>query len=223
MKINKKRIIAIFLVILSSLILSFNILGCKADFFTEEQHIKRIRERIDKKIDEWNRDFGSNYTGFEVYPLYNQYEELEFFLVEFEPCGFTFILAVDEKLSCLSWFGASTSMYTRSGIYGDRSPWSPYTINPDSTSSSDNKNWILDENGEKINYSRSPYYVSGNINERKYILRTNSLSSCICAVKKGDSFLNLICNMYIPDLDTETLNNQPTFHIYFINKGQFNI
>lgn len=196
MKTNKKRIIAIFLVILISLIISFNLVGCKADYYTEEQHIERISERVKKKLAQWSNSYNSDtvYTGFEVYPLYDENERMTHCLVELEPYGFTIILIKDEELKIWSCIGASTSMYKECSMYNNYYTWSPYEIDetePELTYSNGIR-WKLDENGEKICYSKSPYCVTDSLNKRKYLIEEKSSGAYICAIKNGDTFFNLI-------------------------------
>ena len=41
--------------------------GCTAGSYTEEQHIQRVTERAEERF----LGEGSEYTGLEVYPIYN--------------------------------------------------------------------------------------------------------------------------------------------------------
>ena len=46
---------------------------------------------------------------------------------------------------------------------------------------------------EKKNvYKKSPYYVTGNIDNRKYIIETEKRGEYVCAVKENGKFVNLI-------------------------------
>ena len=206
-----------------SLICILSMLGCcllgggaKVSDFTIEEHVERITERItnsekDPYID-WYFSEGETYQSFAVYPLYGQDEKVTFYLVEFDPHGFVFVLAKDEHYGiggCVK-----TGMYLLSEVYGVKNPWAPYIVDKngplikDHPSLSEEHNLvrffsfdqkgdlILDENGELIIYKKSPYFVTGNINEKKYLLRTtkdsNSSTQYICAVKKDGKFINLM-------------------------------
>lgn len=57
--------------------------GCSSDMYSEEKHMQRIRERAEERF--LGED--SEYTGLEVYPIYNEYDELKYALIEFEPQG----------------------------------------------------------------------------------------------------------------------------------------
>ena len=178
-KSGKIKLNTIFGVLLIVVLLVLNFAGCakKASDFTEEEHIKRISERVEKRYITEDK----KYTDFSVYPLYNENEERTFFLVEFEPYGFMFVRVSDEHfLSCIGL----GRMYLDSG----REQWAPYTI--------DEKNdwkYEVDENGKKIVYNRSPYYIAQKMNERKYLLAGVKKGEYICAIKKDDdTFINLV-------------------------------
>ena len=226
MKIFSKKIICFILICV--ILISVGIIGCgckkKAASFSEEEHIQRISERIDKQLDTWTYADGKKYEGYKVYPLYDENEELKHFLVEFEPCGFTFIRLDDEQSKIYSCIGVNTSMYRRSTFYGEMRTWSPYihdkTLSqpyPDTE-----KKWIQDENGEQIYYKRSPYYVTQNSNNKKYLLESGDSGYMICAVKQDGVFVNLISNSlftFAEDLYLE----QAILYVAFWHGNQWDI
>ena len=207
-------------ILLGSVLLLFSFSGCadRADSFTLEEHIQRISERIKVSEADWGYPEGESYENFTVYPLYNENEEFTRFLVEFEPYGFVFVRVRDLSLSDrigLILSGQSTSMYARSHIYNkDGIVWSPYKAKG-LKSIPENIEWILDENGERIYYYKSPYYVTNNINERKYLIDLDNAVEYICAVKKDGEFINLISGEKVDILvDKYTLYRyQATLHI----------
>lgn len=77
-------------------------------------------------------------------------------------------------------------MYTLSNSTITRT-WSPYTLN----STTSEKEWILDEDGNKIVYNRSPFYVANEGNAKYYFLE-NEDGDYIPAIKTGEDFINLI-------------------------------
>ena len=190
-----KRVTAclLFCIIICSLILNFASCAKKADSFTVEEHVQRITERLMKRFNNEDDWLFINETGFNVYPLYDQNDKVNYCLVEVEPEGFMFVRILDERKKIYSCFGISTSMYRVSGIHDKDHTWSPYI--KDVTDSQDppdrDKIWILDENGERIYYSRSPYYVTGNITEKMYFLELDN-SIKVCAIKKDGEFINLV-------------------------------
>ena len=86
--------------------------GCSA-LYSEEQHMRRIRERAEERF--LGED--SEYTGLEVYPIYNEYDELKYALIEFEPQGFLYVHIAEREYP---WKG----MYTLSDKESES--WMPY-------------------------------------------------------------------------------------------------
>ena len=200
-------IITIALMLFSSL---FMFAGCthKASHYTEEEHIQRVRERMEKRMEDTDYE---SFTGFEVYPLYNVNDELNYFLIELEPHGFLFVLLKDEYWQVFSW----SSMYLVNSAYKERT-WSPYTI--DETNSQPepdtDKIWMVDENNEKICYDRSPYYVTDNLNEKKYLLYIGN-GWYICAIKSGERFINLVSLTEFEVVNGEAPGEEPRLSIRF--------
>lgn len=145
------------------------LVGCsqKASKYTEDEHIQRVTERIQKKYIDTDLSWVDREqpTSFDVYPLYNENNKLEYFLVEFEPYGFLFIQLRDERKKVFSWTGASTSMYKISATGNDE--------------------WIS-KDGKTV-YNKSPYFIAEINNERRYLLL-----GYIVAVKQKEKFVNLI-------------------------------
>ena len=150
------------LLVLTIIILS--VCGEKPSQFTEEEHIARISKKIDKKIKKKfsNDRYTFEYDSFEVYPLYNLNEELEYFLVEFEPSSFMFIHMRDKYKYIYYFIGVKSMYYHSTNICYQ---WSRYKIDYASVHpmSVNNFLWETDENGEKIIYDKSPYAVAGGI------------------------------------------------------------
>lgn len=199
----------------------FALSGCneKASKYTEEEHIQRVTERIEERFmtDEFE------YTGFEVYPLYDENDDLKYFLVEFEPYEFMYVLLRDEQLKAFSFLGASTSMYKLSTFEVE---WSRYTIDQtDSKPYSDgNKIWEIDENGEKIIRNKSPFSEAGVEEIRKYLLRdSKNRTDYVPAVKTGDNYKNLISMDEVTIIDGSYTKKQATVHISFIAKKRFDL
>ena len=173
--------------IVASVLLLFSFSGCadRADSFTIEEHIQRIGERMRARDLTKKPPYGFTYDNFEVYPLYNENDEVRYFLIEFEPCGFILIY-LREQASIIN----SRTLYQLIGFYDEEEPWSPYVIDETKKETNEYKKWILDENGERIYYSKSPYYVANCINKKKYAFPT--LDGLVPAIKKDGEFVNLI-------------------------------
>ena len=211
--------------ILSILLSPFVLAGCsqKSSDFTEEEHIQRVTERIEKSM----MSESTEYTDFTVSPLYDKNDKLNYFLVEFDPYGFIFVLLREKEQSFLSCFGITSSMYRVSNLYG-KETWSPYTI--DETNSQPypdtDKIWKYDDNGNKIEYKRSPYFVTGNDNTKKYLLASETESSgaqYICAIKEGEKFINLISMEEIDVAEGALSQKQATLYIHFIADKRFDL
>ena len=172
------------------LLICFGACNHKASQYTEQEHIERVSQRIEERF----MTGESNFTDFHVYPLYNQNEELNHMLVEFEPRGFLYVQIRDEQFRAFSCLGVSNSMYKLTSLSGN-DIWSPYKL--DETNSQPypdvDKIWIKDENGEKQIFYKSPYCVAGfEKTERLYLIKLmeNVYSP---AIKKSDNiYLNLI-------------------------------
>lgn len=182
-----KRLVANILVIMLLFSITINLMGCtiKASYYTEEEHIQRITERILKKTNWWIPE-GLTEEDFDIYALYNQNEQLTYCIIEYEPNGFAFVFVGDQPFFLVS----CKSMYSLGEIYSSKNPWTPYIRD-----NNGEKKPILDENGERIYYDKSPYFVTNSLNERKYLLETDDSAKYICAIKKDGKFINLISGL----------------------------
>ena len=212
-KIKIKSIVA--LVLLFSLCMCF-VWGHarQASDYTTEQHIQRMYERIEKRF--MAEDNGTP-TGFEIKPLYNENGMLNIFLVEFEPYGYLYVLVGDELNKVFGWLGFRTSMYRLSNSTITRT-WSPYTLN----STTSEQEWILDEDGNKIVYDRSPFYVANAGNAKYYLLESEDCYY-IPAIKTGEDFVNLISGEKFPFQSGQPETAQACECIYFIGKKYFDL
>ncbi len=208
----KKIIICIISTLL--LINLFLLFGCESgnpESYTEQEHIERITERIE---DDYMTD---EYTSFEVYPLYNQNEQLVFFMVEFEPEKFMFIKLQEELSGCDGAFTqavGSNSMYRRTD-----GGWRKYIGEDDK-----GPVYETDENRQIVYYHKSPYKMANVLNERKYLLNTQE-DSYVPAIKLQNSFLNLITNQEF-SIEKENWQEEQKnkgMSINFIGKPSFNL
>ncbi len=215
-KISTKRIVLIILAVILVVFVFLCCFGEKPEQFTEEQHIARITRKLNRKIKKAfsNDRYTFEYDSFEVYPLYNQDEKLEFFLVEFEPSSFMFISMIDNYKYIDILIGKS-SMYQYS--IAPIREWSPYTFESIKESyGMDDFIWKTDENGEKIVYDKSPYAVAGVENEKMYLLYFNGTT--VPAVRQDSTFLNLVSmTEVLYEKDGRLSNKQPS--IYFGFRG----
>lgn len=222
-----KRVISVILVLISVVIV-FSGCGRKVSNYSVEEHIQRISERVRNTT--WLID---DFEDFDVYPLYDKDEELKFFLLEFNPHGFGFIFVQDEPPVLTSCLYAHKSMYIVSAnYYYKEQTWFRYVADKngpslsdfvDGASSSKKGTPIFDEKGEIIKYDKSPYYVSGNVNEKKYIFETDDSSEFICAVKKDGKFINLISGTELPDVDSYDSIENATLYGKIIANRRFDL
>ncbi|MCL2630886.1 MAG: hypothetical protein FWD49_05125 [Firmicutes bacterium] len=174
----------IFTVILS-------LTGCsqKASRYTEAEHIQRVTERVEKRF----MGVGSDFISFNVYSLFNEADELNYFLVEFEPVGFLFVKINKETHSFMRLFGGA-GMYTYSGL--KLNEWQRYTIDEWNNQPPPDKDkiWETDEMGEFIYYRKSPFHIANIACESRYLLRVQQEGNkgFIPAVRHENGFLNLI-------------------------------
>ena len=222
-----KRMTSVILVLISVVIV-FSGCGRKVSNYSVEEHIQRISERVRNTT--WLID---DFEDFDVYPLYDKDEKLKFFLLEFNPHGFGFIFVQDEPPVLTSCLYAHKSMYFISAdYYYKEETWFRYVADKngpplsdfvDGASSSKKGTPIFDEKGEIIKYDKSPYYVSGNINEKKYVFETEVSYEYICAVKKDGKFINLISGTELSDADSYDSMENATLLIRGIASRRFDL
>ncbi len=233
----KKKIIVIILCIILISLCALSFCGCivKASWFSEEYHIKKVSEKIQEKYIDSDftvkiySDHSTNSelikevkpTSFEIYPIYNIDEQLTYFLIEFEPWGHMYVKLKDPSIS-------SNSLYRVSAGYTEK--WSPCTLDPEKNTEYDyDLIWELDENGEKVVHYRSPYYVRGIKNEKRYIVRYECYDfkgskRLIPAVKMGDKYVNLYANTEFTIENGRVVEKQATCEgINFIVKSLFDL
>lgn len=219
---KKMIVILLSFLLLLGMLLSFS--SCRASSYTEEEHIARVTERAKERF----LGEGSEYTGLEVYPVYNEYDELNYMLIEFQPQGFLYVLIDREQFP---W-----KMYTLSNMQPES--WMPYRVKEGAIDvitdengdqiSYENRELFRDESGQAVIYHESHFKAAGIEGERRYLLltiatvyvgRTNGL---IPAVKRGEQYLDLVDGAlidYTPGMESA----YATADIGFINKPDFDL
>ena len=223
---SKKKIFLLSVAAILVVVLVMLILSSFSWFYTEDRHIHRIRERAEKRF--LGED--SEYTGLEVYPVYNEYDELRYALIEFEPRGYIY---VDINKKAYPWKG----MYTLSSAESES--WMPYRMkegaqediideNGNIIAQTFNREFIRDENGQVITYHDSHFKVAGIENERRYFLSTVCAvfvglnRGLIPAVKRGEQYLDLVDGTminYTPGMESA----YAVADIVFIDKAYFDL
>ena len=199
--------------------------GCTSSMYSGEQHLQRITARAEERF----LGEGSEYTGLEVYPVYNEYDELKYALIEFAPQGFLYVSINDQAYP---WRG----MYTLSSVAPES--WMPYRVKEGAKEAVlhedgssilyDNREFFRDENGHVIFFFFIHFKVAGIENERRYFLGIISTADLgannglIPAVKRGEQYLDLVDGAlidYTPGMEAA----YAIADIGFINKSNFDL
>ncbi len=199
-----KKFIAVLMLISILVAMLTSLCACTKypEDYTLEEHIDNITKRVQKKY----MDDDNNYTSFTVYPLYDENDKLTHFLVEFEPYGFLFIHLGVQRLQ--SYFFAVPGMYMYCDTYLNMN-WQRYRLCVDGIEPQPygNHEWVVseglamsiealnarfesDEEGNIIEYNKSPYYISNVFNDKLYYLEMPT--GGVPAIKNGDAFVNLV-------------------------------
>ena len=194
--------------------------GCTAGSYTEEQHIQRVTERAEERF----LGEGSEYTGLEVYPIYNEYDELNYMLIELEPQGFVYVCINDQP-----WL----DMYAVPIDFEPNRLWRPYVfeegvvttiVNEETgeTETWEDRRVLQDENGAYYGFHVSHFRAAEIRDERRYFIPVSD-GNMMPAVKRGDAYLNLVSWQEVPcstDFDTALLESDDT---YFAPKAGFGL
>lgn len=205
-----KKILITFIFIFVLLCLT----GCTySNFYSYEQHYMRVEKLVKKRY----INDSTQYTGYKIYPLYNENDKFQYFLIELEPFDFVYVEVVQNPIPFNAY-----SMYLRR----EGKAWSRYTYEGyDEDSHEYIKNYELDENGDKKIYNVSPFKAANVLHEKKYLLSVNSggIKTTIVAIKSGDKYLNLISMEefeYSPKIEE---GEQPDHYVSFISKKYYNL
>ncbi len=220
----KRKIAAVVLVGLLSFVTMAST-GCaaeRASYFTEEEHLARVTERIEKKY--MTED--GKFTSFAVYPLYNEKDKLQYFLVEFEPQGFVYVKIRDK------WYNnIFESMHSLYGVSNTPpiTPWYRYTIDPTKSQPEPYTDKCIerDENGEMVIRYKSPYAEAGVVNEKRYLLsikkENNESATLVPAIKTDEGYLNLVSMSKLLIENGYCAEEQAAIGIRFIPKNYFDL
>lgn len=233
---TKTKVISVILIVTMLCGIGCFAVGCRnnPDDYTLEEHIERISTLIeDEFINEDSRqDKYSFITDYKLYPLYNNRDELRYFLVEFAPYGFAFILL---SVADGTKYG---SMYHYNAVYVNNS-WRRYRLcingkEPDAFNGTlwnnnnkyyDNRRFEVDNDGEYIEYNHSPYAVAKVLNAKLYFLDVND--GFVPAIKENEKYINLVSmeefecqeeKLYNKEVDAYFENSIPSLSVGFVIK-----
>lgn len=167
------------------------LLGCvtPASGYTEEEHIARVTRRARERFID-----SGEYTDLEVFPLYDENDELGYFLIELQPSGYAY---VEMNRGLVS---KQQPMYYCCNFISLR--WCRTVVEKGSIID------FLDENGQTvltrldrkfselgndnkpIYYKDSHFKVANIKDERKYLIEASN-HEYVPAIKKGNQFYSL--------------------------------
>ena len=119
-----------------------------------------------------------------------------------------------------------------SGCYGEERPWTPYIRNEKSPplpsliegwSTERTGEVILDANGNMNIYYKSPYYVFGTSNAKRYLLETGNSSEFIFAEKRNGGFINLVSGLEFAEAETYDYKKHATLVFSFYVSRRFDL
>lgn len=147
--------------------------GCeKLKYYTDEEHINNVRKIIERK-------YLDDDETYELRPLYNNDDQLQYFVVDFSNNDFFYIKIVDDEKYYLH------SLYIRSV---DEGSWSKVVdvVNGQTI-------YETDESGNPILYYNSHFKVANIPSDtRGYLIKTTGSASLVPSIKVGDKYLDLI-------------------------------
>lgn len=204
MSIKIVVVLLLLVVIVCGVVLS----SCDVDpsSYTLEQHMEMASEAIEEYITGRNSRLPQEKqypTDFQLYPLYNDNDELSHFLVEFDPYGFMFL-----EIDSVSLWSKITRGYRIKYYYDDyfidkTTTWQRYRIGAEESLAHEQSNWLIDpkssytnryyevdSNNEFIKYTSSPYKIANVLDERMYYLYIPT--AYLPAIKIDGKYFNLI-------------------------------
>ncbi len=195
-------IFILVIVLLVGVFLAIDFFEIPSTIRSEKRHLEVLEKRLRKYYIESDQ-FDGKYTDLEVYPIYNENEELSNILVELEPYGFVIV----KLINVVSIYPSFYAVNDEQDLIDAAEPWSRYRLALDGGTPppyngitwlrqsvgvieyqpQDNMCFEVDENGELVSFKVSPYKAYGTIDEKLYLV-----SGFIPAVKRGERFFNLI-------------------------------
>ncbi len=195
-----QKIIAIPIVLVLMCTIAISFCGCTRypEDYTIEEHIAKISKRVQKRY----MDNDDTLESFAIYPVYNEDDKLSYFLVGFEPCGFVFVqLGIQRNIvygmymRCDTYLNLTWYRYRQciDGIEPEEyegNEWI-YIEGLSMSFSNSNTRFLSNEDGEIIQYDKSPYFVADVLDSKLYFMELSN-GGGIPAVKNNESFVNLV-------------------------------
>ena len=175
--------------------------GCeKAKYYTDEEHINNVRKIIERK-------YLDDDETYELRPLYNNDDKLQYFVVDFSNNDFFYIEIMDEEKYYLH------SLYIKSMETG------PGVRVVDVINGQ--MIYETDESGQSIRNYKS-HFKTANIpsDTRGYLIKTIISSALVPSIKVGDKYLDLIT---MQEYDGVTTYKKHYSGIYFSSIPYFRL
>ncbi len=195
------------------------------DDYTIEQHVEAISKRVEERY------FGadSEYTGYELYPLYNEKDELAYFLVEMEPYGILYVFINYTRMPWVSLYACEDryikGVWYRYRLCVDGIEPEPFenirwgyqekyvtfvddVDGPIERTMPTNYRGELDDNDKLVTRTVSPYKLADALEEKMYFFDCYDGGHYVPAVKVGNAYVNLVSMETFDSI--ETIKNTET-------------
>lgn len=229
-----KKAVSLCMTVLLVLAVMLSTTGCGwlSKNYTEEEHLQRVKERIETKyfgqegiLDE-NFKFESTVYGieniddfrfesYEIHPVYNENDEFEYCVVDFLPIGYFFVKINDVDLRVI-FMKTGHGMYTRSFF----DEWISCELKDANITNPTESDYIFekDEGGEYKYTFCSPYKARNVETERLYLIDGD-----YPAVKRGDKYVNLISMEEFAYESLQERKYKPSLCLSFIPYPEFDL
>lgn len=229
---NKKIVVVtVSIVLLACLCVGVGVgaASCNPNFYSAEQHIVRISERVRERF----IDTGQ-YASYAVYPLYDENDEVSYYIVELDNTGYLYIQPQESV--------ANKGMY----ICHDRDEkdtWWRYRNSLSAPSYDDSLSWEwmdgfdlngmsvyaeeyveVDSSGAPIIQTTSHYTAAGvGADEKRYLIDTSVSGGYVPCVKHDGAYLNLVSMELYTLEEMLTSPDIPSVALIFAPKATFNL
>ena len=227
----KKSIILMLALIMTLSLLMLTLFGCDRDpnDYTVEEHIQMISKKVQARF------MGENgeYTSFEVYPLYDANEQVNHYLIEFEPIGFIFVETKEGRnglFQNISMYRMSVNHDMFLAYKGRIQGWRRFRVSYDvfpptpfneygfkkkddgfyavNKYGDARRYYESDANGDFVYYKKSPYAIANKLTEKLYLLGE------VPCVKEGDKWFNLVSLRWHDDVSQ--INHDENLGVSFL-------
>lgn len=170
------------------LIITLTMVSCEnVSNYSDEDHYNNIKSIVKEKY-LYKED---NKVSFFMYPLYDENEEISYYLIKFYYSGYMYV-KIDkednENPYKIPYKSETWSKYKY--VYNDANYAYPLIHDNDYI-----REYELDSSNNVIEYNESPYEVADVLDQKLYLLKIHELSVSdilVPAIKSGEKFINLV-------------------------------